>query len=200
MMIRSKNFDIGLILLLAFNLYAIYFYTKNPNAIGTLILIFWMQSVFIGVFNFIGILSFTNRVENSFMINNNPGNKPGCAAFFFLFHYGTFHIVYLVFIVVFFKDFNITQYHFIKLSFWAILAGSVMQFLQDKKRNATVPVNIGSMFVLPYVRIVPMHLVILLPKFFSITPSLVFVIFKLIADLVMHVAYYKFVFNDSETK
>ena len=41
-----------------------------------------------------------NRIENSFTVNDDPGNKPGCAAAFFTLHYGIFHFVYLIFIVV----------------------------------------------------------------------------------------------------
>lgn len=195
---KSSRIDFGLLLLLAFNGYAIYYYYQNPKALGALIIIFWLQSVFIGIFNVIGILTFSNRVGNSFTLNDKPGNKTGCAALFFTFHYGMFHFVYLFFLNSFIRDINSAQFTFIKLSFWAILAGSVLQYIQDKSRNKTQPVNIGSMFILPYVRIIPMHLIILLPKFLSITPSVIFIIFKLIADVVMHTAYNRFVFNESK--
>ncbi|HMZ46795.1 MAG TPA: DUF6498-containing protein, partial [Chitinophagaceae bacterium] len=66
MLLQKSKIDFGLLLLLAFNIYAIYYYYQNPNALGALIVIFWLQSVFIGIFNVIGMLTFTNRVENSF--------------------------------------------------------------------------------------------------------------------------------------
>lgn len=197
MHLHKSKIDFGLLLLLAFNAYAIYYYYQNPNALGALIVIFWLQSVFIGVFNVIGMLTFTNRVENSFTINDKAGNRSGCAALFFTFHYGLFHFAYMFFLISYIKDITPSQFTFIKLSFWAILAGSIIQYLQDKARNRTQPVNIGNMFVLPYARIVPMHLVILLPKFLSISPSIVFVVLKLFADLVMHIAYKNFVFKKS---
>jgi len=38
--------------------------------------------------------------------------------------------------------------------------------------------------MLPYVRIVPMHLMILAPAFFGMSPSAVFLILKTLADII----------------
>lgn len=196
-MIKHKSllYDWGIWLILMFNAYAILHYIKFPNSIYTLYVVFWIQSIFIGLFNVIGILTFTNRVLNSYTVNNQPGNRPGCAAGFFLLHYGGFHLVYFIFLFIKIPSLSSLDFQFIKLSFWAILVGSIMQYIQDKRKNNLHPVNIGTMFVLPYARIVPMHLAILAPEILKISAPIVFLILKTIADVIMHVVYRKYVFT-----
>lgn len=189
------SYDIGLWLLIAFNAYAIYYVKKQPNSINELYIIFWLQSFFIGIFNIIGMLTFTNRVENSYTVNDVKGNRPGCAAAFFAVHYGGFHFVYFIFLFAQLVDLNQVNWHFIQLSFWAIFAGSILQYFQDKNINREKPVNIGVMFFMPYVRIIPMHLVILLPKFLHISAPLLFIALKTVADIVMHLIYRNFMFK-----
>lgn len=158
-------------------------------------ILFWLQSFFIGVFNVLGMLTFTNRVENSYTVNDQKGNRPGCAAGFFTIHYGGFHFVYFIFLFVKLVDLKQVNWHFIQLSFWAILAGSILQYFQDRNINQKYPVNIGAMFMMPYVRIIPMHLVILVPSFIHISAPILFLSLKAIADIVMHLIYRKYMFQ-----
>jgi len=60
---------------------------------------------------------------------------------------------------------------------------SLIGFIRHKSIEKTQQVNVGLLFFLPYVRIIPMHLMILLPKFFGITPTLLFLVLKMGADL-----------------
>jgi hypothetical protein len=50
----------------------------------------------------------------------------------------------------------------------------------------TMSINFGKLFLLPYLRIVPMHLTILAPALFGLKPSTIFLVLKMIADLVMY--------------
>lgn len=193
--------DSGLWILLGFNGAAFYFYYENPNSISTLYVLFWIQSFFIGVFTVLGILTFNNRVANSFTVNDNPGNQPGCAAGFFALHYGIFHFVYLIFVLTSLVNYKHLEWTFIKLSFWAIFAGCIMQYFQDKNRNRTQPVNIGTMFFMPYARIIPMHLAILGPQFLHIKAPIIFLLLKIFADVIMHLVYRNYLFKtDPENK
>jgi hypothetical protein len=192
--------DWGLWLVLAFNAYAVYFYTEHPNSISSIYLLFWLQSFFIGVFTIIGMLSFTNRVENSFARNDNFSDRPGCTAGFFAIHYGGFHFVYLIFLFAMMIKIHQVDWLFVKISFWAIVAGCIMQFVQDKKRNKTEAVNMGTMFFLPYARIIPMHITILAPQFLHISAPFVFLILKTFADLVMHLVYRNLLFKSVSAK
>jgi hypothetical protein len=194
---KSIFSDWGLWLLLLFNGYAVYYYINNPQTIFTIYIIFWIQSLFIGIFNVIGMLAFTNRAGSSFNFNGKQDNKPGCTAGFFLVHYGGFHLGYFVFLIVMMGSLRKLDFAFIQLSFWAILVGCIMQFIQDKKRNATQPVNINVMFFLPYARILPMHLMILAPAFLNISAPVIFLSLKTFADIIMHIVYRKYLFKES---
>jgi len=162
--------------------------------------IFWIQSAFIGLFNVIGILSFTNRIEDSYTVNDKLGNKPGCAALFFTVHYGAFHLAYLFYVGYKLSKAQHIDWLLIQLSFWTILFSSILQFIQDKRHNQTEAVNIGTMFFMPYARIFPMHLAILLPAFLHIHVGIVFLALKMVADIIMHVVYRKFMFKQVEAK
>ncbi len=195
---RSNFKDYGLWLLLALNAYSIYYYFQHPNSINTLIAIFWIQSMMIGVFTVIGMLSFSNKNFGDLTINNQKQDKPGCAAAFFAVHYGMFHFGYLIFLTTQVLKISLLDWDFIKLSFWAILAGCIMQFVQDKIHNKTANINFGAMFFMPYARIIPMHLTILLPVFFHISAPLVFLSLKAVADVIMHIVYRRYLFKPIE--
>lgn len=196
-MYRSSNgfSDLGLWMLLAFNLYTIYYCFNFPNEIHTVYVIFWMQSVSIGFFNVLGMLYFNKRDILAFNADNSDKDNRGCAALFFTFHYGTFHFVYLIFLLAKLVDFKQLDFTFIKLSFWIIIATGVLQFIQDFNKSKTQPVNANTLFALPYLRVVPMHLAILAPNFFNISATLLFLILKTLADVFMHIIYKKFVFK-----
>ena len=65
---------------------------------------------------------------------------------------------------------------------------STWQLLRRKKTMADQKENVGKMFFIPYLRIIPMHLMILLPAFLDIGVSLVFLILKTVADIGMYIA------------
>ena len=155
---------------------------------------FYIQSLVIGAFNFISLLTLKKTVENSFTVNDKPGNRKGCAAFFFLFHYGFFHVVYLVFILVGSVKMQNLDFKFIALSFWIILFSEGYHFIKTLKRSKEEEANIGTMFFLPYARIIPIHLLILAPTFLKISPSIVFLVLKTIADIIMYYVNQNFIF------
>lgn len=168
------------------NIFFIFYYSNNPNGLGTIIMLFYIQSVVIGIFNFLSLLTLQKTVTNSFTVNDQPGNRKGCAAFFFLFHYGLFHVVYLVFIFIGPVKIQNLDFKFIMLSFWIILFSEGYHFIKTLKRSKEEEANIGIMFFLPYARIVPMHLLILAPTFLKISPSIVFLVLKMLADIIMY--------------
>jgi hypothetical protein len=66
---------------------------------------------------------------------------------------------------------------------------STIQFIRQKKLERILKFDIGKMFALPYLRIIPMHLVILLPAFFRWEPSIIFLILKMVADILSFFLY-----------
>jgi hypothetical protein len=197
--IKTIYTDVTFWLLIAVNVYLIVYYMEHPDSINDIILLFWIQSVLIGIFNFIDMLTLKNFAGSNLKINGQPvvteaGKKSGCVAWFFAVHYGIFHLVYLFFLVTLI-DIKKIDWQFVQISFFAMLAASVANFVQNKIRNRTEDVNIGAMFFLPYARILPMHLVILVPAFFNISAPMLFLVLKTFADVIMHLVYRSQVFR-----
>ncbi len=174
--------------LMAFNILLIVEYRNDPNYYTTLVWLFWMQSVIIGVFNFFDMLTLQKVEIGNFTINDevpSPGKAKGCMSFFFLVHYGGFHLGYLVFLLISFK-FSAIDFSILKMALFGLLLSSLIQFIQNKTVYKNVPRSITKMFFTPYLRIVPMHLTILLPEFLDWQPGLTFLILKTVFDLIGH--------------
>jgi hypothetical protein len=160
-------------------------YIRYPDSIHTILAFYWIQSVLIGVFNFFDILTVSGVKKGSIKINNQEGGK-GCTAFFFLAHYGFFHLVYAIFlrtIIAFPK----IQQQYLYIAFLILLMGLILHFIKDKMYYWGKERNIGYMMFFPYLRIIPMHLMILIPSFFNVTNYVVFLVLKTIFDSVMHI-------------
>jgi uncharacterized protein DUF6498 len=117
-------------------------------------------------------------------LSQNGSTRPG--AFFFLFHYGFFHFVYLFFIASM-KPSGPFQMQLFKYFLLAFLAGQIITFVQHKIQQRKQATNMGVMLFTPYLRIIPMHLTILLPSFLHIGNMGIFLILKAFADVVMYV-------------
>jgi len=150
---------------------------------------FWIQSVIIGVFARKRMLVLKDFCVEGFKVNNvTPEATPKTArntANFFAIHYGIFHLGYLVFLLTFTSTVDSAGYievtnsntgkvssvyigivHSIDLlyfagigiSFWfSHRASSREHIRKDLKRKP----NLGSLMMLPYARIIPMHLTLI---------------------------------------
>ena len=187
-MLKKILTDWSLLVLVIFNLYLLDYYQKHPTEIGSLIFLYWAQSVLIGVVNFFDILTVPHIEPGSMTMNDKPvednAKSKGCIAFFFLVHYGVFHLVYLVFILVKIPaNFN---YIFMLTGIAILAANLIIDFIRRKMQQKNKAVNIGTMFFLPYARIIPMHFMILLPEFIKVSNLTVFIVLKIVMDLLMH--------------
>jgi hypothetical protein len=192
-MMKKHLYEPGLWILLLSNLFILLYYFRNPDSFHTLVIVFWLQSVLIGFFNALAIFLWKNRVAGSFTVNQSTENKPGCAGIFFIVHYGAFHVMYFVFLITI-VDIRHVDWLLIRVSFWLLLAGLIMEFLQNTARNRSEPVNIGALFFMPYVRVIPMHLLILAPAFLKVDAPLLFIILKMLADIITYFVYQRAVF------
>ena len=187
-MLKRIVFDPAFLFLVAINVYCIWFYQNNPGEFNTLVFLYWGQSVLIGLFNFVDLLTVKNIVPGSIVMNNEPVTNPksGCTAGFFAVHYGMFHFVYLIFILV--QTRLKIDFHFVLLGLVAFSLNLILQFIRQKQWERTHAVNLGTMFFLPYLRIIPMHLMILGPVFLHWQASTIFLVLKTVADVVMYLA------------
>jgi len=158
-------------------------------SLTNLIWIYWFQSVIIGIFQVRKILDLKKFSTTDLKMNGRPVEptdfwKKYIATFFF-FHYGGFHFVYFIFLTQIAGSIVWSPMLFVILVFFI---NHLCSYLYNKEEDSTKIRNIGKMMFFPYVRIIPMHLMILFGLFVSeSTVSLVFfMILKTIADLLMH--------------
>lgn len=198
--------DPGFWVLIGVNIYLVWYYYHTPEIFTTLIWLYWCQSVMMGIFNFFDMLTSRDPIP---MQNSDPqffdalsANKHTAAvetpspkipwrsntgvSLFFLFHYGFFHFVYMIFLFTMKPRYPI-NWDLFKYFLGAFFVGQVITFIQHKIRERKTQSNLGAMFFTPYLRILPMHLTILIPSFFHITNLGVFLILKAFADIVMYI-------------
>ncbi|NNG13274.1 MAG: hypothetical protein HKM88_08510, partial [Halobacteria archaeon] len=111
-------------------------------------------------------------------------------AFFFAVHYGGFHLAYLVFL---FAENSIAS----SVASAGVAACILIFFFNhrysyyyNRERDATRTPNIGFIMFFPYVRIIPMHIMILMGSHFagdSTARLVMFLVLKTLADVAMHV-------------
>lgn len=185
-MLKKAWQDPGLWFLLILNSYFVYYYLEHPDGFHTIVWVFFVQSLLIGVFNFFTLLSIKDPDPKSLSLNQTPisKNSMGCAAFFFLFHYGFFHFVYFIFLLVDFR--KGINFEFVLISAGLFILESTIHFMRSKRSLSQSKTNVGLLFFIPYLRIIPMHLMILLPSFIGIRSSVIFIILKTGADVGMY--------------
>lgn len=223
---KSTGYDPTLISLLATNIAVIVLAVVQGWTLLPLLWIYWFQSVIIGFFHFFRILNLKEFSTKNFRINNRPvkpteGIKT-FTALFFAFHYGTFHLGYLVFLVMMptigmlIGPLNTPMLTgplntpgrpqagaaLINSAPWILLSTVIFFFnhLYSYKYYKNKPKkkqNIGTIMFYPYARIVPMHLMIasgflLFGGERQTLAVVVFLILKTGADLLMHFAEHKF--------
>ena len=162
--------------LILLNIFFIYEYKDDPKNYSTIIWVFWCQSVLIGVFNFLELLTTQTVNSKGFTMNDkpvDPEKSRGCYSFFFLFHYEVFHLVYFFFLVVQLGAKSI-DVSFLKYASLALTANLIIAFIRRTQEYKIRTPNLGTMFFLPYLRIIPMHFMILIPAFLNLKPALIF--------------------------
>ncbi|MEX2514989.1 MAG: DUF6498-containing protein [Candidatus Paceibacterota bacterium] len=203
--------DYSMWMLLASNVITIYLAVAGGWALSTILWIYWFQSVIIGLFNFVRILQLKNFSTEGFRINGKEVEPTNFTryftAFFFLFHYGFFHTFYGLFLLVSsFQSSLAGGFTFSRREGFISSASSTIQspdfglilvvvavfffshlfsYVYNHKKE-THGQNIGKVAFYPYIRILPMHFIIIFGSFAG-NMLLLFLIMKTAADVVMHV-------------
>lgn len=169
--------------------------------------IYWVQSVIIGFFQFCRILMLRSFSTEGFTSNGSrvPETRKGkiSTAVFFAVHYGFFHLIYAIFLVGFAApdesgepaslESERSGILWFLLSALGFLLGHGYSFYQNVRADLERKPNLGTMMFLPYARIVPMHLTIILGSQFGpgTFPLLLFSGLKTGADYLMHIVEHK---------
>jgi hypothetical protein len=183
--------------LLGINLIILWEYLQQKDSLNQVIFLYWVQSSLIGIFTFIEMMVLKPKEQSGKgFINTSIGlpEKTGCMGGFFAVHYGFFHLVYFVVISIKLKG-NISSPTLLQ-TMLGLLIVQLIHFYQNRKYvQAGGQINTSSLFMLPYLRIIPMHLFILAPVFLGISAGWIFIILKIIADLLTYLLYNRLVYN-----
>lgn len=175
--------------IVAFNLYLLAEVWFDPSSIYTVLLLFWLQNVSIGLANVFKIF----LVQSDETDQNGNRLMKGIGrlfiAGFFTIHYGTFQLAYLVFLLtlrfagVDFRLQPTVLYPALLLLFTSTFLGLPGSIRAASARNA----GLGELMFLPYLRIVPMTLLILVNAYYQDFRGIaIFVGMKLLADVAMY--------------
>jgi len=158
-----------------------------------LMLIYWAQSVIIGIFSFRRMLdlkefSVEGMRQNGRVMQANEATKKS-TAWFFAVHYGFFHFIYLMFLLGNERLIFGGSWFFLLLCVAVFFFNHRYSFQIHRERDARRKPNIGTIMFFPYLRIIPMHLTIIIGGAMghaSTAALLLFLILKTFADVVMH--------------
>lgn len=199
---RKYFADSSAISLLISNIIVIILAIVQKWDIATVLWVYWMQSIIIGFFQFLRILSLKKFSTENFKINNQPTHPTTSTklftAFFFAFHYGFFHFIYAIFLFNFFKSSQPFDFANLFLGGFIFFINHFFSYYQNEQSsssNRTIDEqktqNIGTLMFTPYARIIPMHLIIIFGAILGQSALSVFLLFKTMADLVMHTLKHK---------
>jgi len=182
-------------LLLLSNLLIIVIAILSRWSILTLLWGYWLQSIIIGLFTVVKLLMTGYRNKHQRLLLTAVRDS-----IFFSVHYGIFHFVYLIFLY-FFSTSGSSGFHFRQPDYLGILFIGLLFFVNhlysflknyvlEKKRIGS---STNQIFLEPYKRIFPMHLIIIAAGFFSaMVPSaeipfiVIFLLLKTLADIKSH--------------
>lgn len=180
--LKELLFERTTLTLLAINVATIVIALLFEWSLLHLVITFWFQSVIIGYFNYKKLKS----------LERGTGPMSSFFSKFFLMHYGGFHAVYALFLLIF-VSFQITGQSFDWLDLLSLTLGMgafffthLQSFTQNWPREKG-SANSLTLFYFPYVRIVPMHLTILVGFMMPSQAGLmIFMLLKTFADVGMH--------------
>jgi len=200
------------------NLLVIFFAIVDGISANEVLWIYWSQSVIIGIFNFIKMITLKDFSTEGFRQGNKqmPPTRATAisSAIFFLFHYGFFHLIYAVFLGAFstISDSSVSDSDtkFIFISAAMFFVSYLIEFINSNKDDKLDLPNIGRIMFAPYARIIPMHLTIILGGFigaagglFSANTNLavivLFIGIKTVVDLITHSIDFKKLKKQTET-
>ena len=188
---KKARYDLSVKSLVISNLIVIIFALWENWNIGVLLWIYWGQSVIIGFFNFIKMLTLKNFSTKEMRVSGRKVEPTRTLqvniSLFFLFHYGGFHFGYLIFITALYgieRALSLDVFACMLIFF----INHAVSFSYNWRNERHIKQHIGKVMMYPYARIVPMHLTIIfaaiLSRFHATLPF--FMALKTIADVIMH--------------
>ncbi len=169
-------------------------------SMGDILWVYWAQSIIIGVINVFRMLSLKEFSTKNVKSNGKRppetlGTKRYMAGFFAV-HYGFFHLAYFIFLWQMHPLTNIAldQIFFIMMLVVSFLGSHGFSYRHNKSTDFKhKKPNIGTLLFYPYLRIIPMHIIIIVGGVFgsSTFTIIAFMLMKTFADAGMHIIEHK---------
>jgi len=191
---RHPATDRSMVVLLLSNLVTIALAVYQQWDVYILMWVYWGQSVIIGYFNVRRIMDLKKFSTAGFMINDQPV-KPTPetqrrTAVFFALHYGIFHLGYLGFLGAETKVEGGFPVFNVLVCIGVFYLNHWFSYRYNREQEQDRVPNIGNIMFFPYIRIIPMHLMIIAGATFfggSTGALIAFLLLKTAADVAMHV-------------
>ena len=200
--------DASFWILLGTNIFAIFIAFIENWSLAEIMWMYLGQSIAIGIVNIIRLIRLKDYSIDNLKINKAPAVKTPFLKYFmagfFCVHYGFFHLVYALFL---FSFDLMANFNSILFGVGIFFIDHIFSYFYNELRDSKKKRNIGTIMFLPYLRIFPMHLTIILGGFLgffrtdintSIIVLFLFLFLKTIADLGMHVVEHKDLGNFKE--
>jgi hypothetical protein len=155
----------ALVALIAANVFTLVLAWAQEWPLGVLLWPYWVQSVIIGVFNYRRIMALREFSTEGFRINRrsvppNEQTKRTTARFFAL-HYGLFHAAYVLFLALL-SRISALDWLWVGAASIVFLLNHWQSFARFREADRQGRPNIGTLMFLPYLRVVPMHLMVII--------------------------------------
>lgn len=190
--------------ILFFNGFLAWGYFTGYFSMDTLVWIYFLQSVMLGIGNVVRMACLKSFSTKNFQVNGQSveptAKTKGFSAAFFALHYGFFHFVYFIFLVVgSINNGSKLDFRMVLINFLAIVGNTIFSTWSNVLQDREDQPSIAAMFFTPYLRVVPMHIFIIVGfvfktdvkflgfHFSSIHSFWLFLILKSLSDLLMHI-------------
>lgn len=180
-----------------FNLLLLWEYLNDPTVMLAIVIFFLIQSMIYGLGHLIkmGFLQPEQVVPwlmNGKLTPFTTTAKIGLMLFFCV-HYYIFHFMYGIFLnFVDFPGEGIGRLHLLFPEIWIFIIGYFIALPSEIRWAKKMQWNLGTLMFSPYLRVVPVHLLIVLGAFVTkekipwVDPFLIFLILKIASDVGYH--------------
>jgi hypothetical protein len=187
--------DSSTLILIGSNVVTIVLAVVQNWSLGTIIWTYWIQSIVIGIFNATRIFSLDKFSTDGFTSNGRPVEPNSKKSkietgTFFLLHYGGFHAIYAIFLLINFKDINLA---YLGLGGLIFFLNHLFSYFHNLSQDKSIIPNLGRLMFSPYVRILPIHLTIIFVgnRVHSTMALVIFLLIKSLMDTFAHALEHK---------